>query len=86
MTQRPWKRGSEDPGESPGPTAKSKREPWLNEPFHATEKTAEEIRAYCLEQIRGQLTTNVGGVHSEEAMLRASQFATIAEAFRPAGA
>jgi hypothetical protein len=56
---------------------------WINEPFHATGKTDEEIRAYCLEQIRGQLTTNIGGRHSEEALERAAKFAVIAEAFRP---
>lgn len=57
----------------------------FNGPFYATEASDEEIRAYCLNQIRQQLVTNTGGRHSEDVMLRAAQFATIADAFRPDG-
>lgn len=56
---------------------------WFNEPFAATEKSDEEIRQYCLDQIRTQLTTVIGGRHSEDALERAARFAAIAQAFRP---
>lgn len=79
---RPWSRGPE--GQEPeGGEAERKRAPWFNGPFIALEATDEEIRAYCLDQIRGQLGTPTGGLHSEAAMLRAAQFAAIAEAFHP---
>ncbi|MET7370314.1 hypothetical protein ABZS61_31495 [Streptomyces sp. NPDC005566] len=56
---------------------------WLNGPFYAPEKTDAEIREYCLEQVKAQLTTNISGRHAEDALVRATQFATIAQAFRP---
>ncbi|MFE0206975.1 hypothetical protein [Streptomyces sp. NPDC058985] len=56
---------------------------FINPPFLPTEKTDEEIRQYCLEQVRAQLGTAIGGRHNEDALVRATQFATIAQAFRP---
>ncbi|MFD7942543.1 hypothetical protein [Streptomyces sp. NPDC059744] len=56
---------------------------FFNEPFYTPEKSDAEIREYCLEQARVQLTTPIGGRHDEAALLRATQFATIAQAFRP---
>ncbi|MFI8448262.1 hypothetical protein [Streptomyces erythrochromogenes] len=55
---------------------------WLQEPFDPTTKTDEEIRQYCLDQIKGQLATVIGGRHSDDALERAARFAAIAQAFR----
>lgn len=56
---------------------------FINPPFIPAEKTNEEIRQYCLEQVKAQLGTHTGGRHSEDALERAARFATIAQAFRP---
>ncbi|MEU4359170.1 hypothetical protein [Streptomyces virginiae] len=56
---------------------------FFQEPFDATSKSEEEIRQYCLDQVRGQLSTVIGGRHSDEALERAARFAAISQAFRP---